>query len=70
LCVHDGKSKHGLPVREGAQYWVVAAATGTEMDGWIFTYKGTTGNFAYNYDDEGWKIENSNLSVFAVLGTR
>lgn len=70
-CVYTAvKSKQGLPVQKGTQYWVVAAARGTEWDVWNFTYKGSTGDFAYDYDDEGWKIENSYLSAFAVLGTR
>ncbi len=65
--VKDGQ---GLPVQKGTQYWVVAAATGTEWDDWVFTYKGTMGEFAYDESDEGWTLENFYLATFAVLGTR
>jgi len=64
------KSKQGLPVQKGTQYWIVAEGRGTETNVWGFTYKGTQGDFAYDYNNEGWKIEYEHLSTFAVLGTQ
>jgi hypothetical protein len=70
-CVYTVvKSKKGLPVPKGQQYWVVAAATGTEMDAWGYTYKYANGDFAYDLNNAGWKIEDAPLSAFAVWGTR
>lgn len=63
-------SKQGLPVHKGTQYWVVAAATGTEWDGWLYTYDESTGDLAIDYNDQGWVTEDSNLAAFAVLGLR
>jgi len=63
------KSKQGLPVQKGTQYWVVAAARGKEAAYWDFAYKAPIGDFAVNHG-AGWEKIDDYLSAFAVLGTR
>lgn len=62
------KSRTGLPVKKGTQYWIVASAKRTELDGWAFTYTDAKGNLAYNLGNEGWENDYGFLSAFAVLG--
>jgi hypothetical protein len=62
--------KQGIKVSKGKQYWVVAATDSTNedaYDSWNYTYKDTTGPFAYDVGS-GWTADNSYLSAFAVLG--
>jgi len=70
FCVlTEVKTKQGLPVQKGTQYWVVAEARGSIVDTWDFTYNNLTGNEAYDIGS-GWQTQNSYLSAFAVLGTK
>lgn len=62
-------NKQGLPIHQGQQYWVVAEARGKEAAGWSWTNSGD-GDFAYDDSNQGWMIEDANISAFDVLGTR
>jgi hypothetical protein len=64
------KSKKGIKLSK-AEYYVLGltdSKSENSLNGWMFTYNESTGDFAYNIDDEGWDTEDSDLSAFAVLG--
>jgi len=65
-----GKSKQGIALKKGEQYWVAASAPETADDVWVWTYNDSMGNFAYEEDGDGWKPDYGNLGGFGVFGVR
>jgi hypothetical protein len=64
------KSKQGIALTKGNQYWVVGEAPSGTGDIWAWTVNETKGDFAYD-EGEGWKSETDDyLSAFAVFGTK
>ena len=63
------KSKQGIPLTQGNQYWLVAEAPRTTLDPWSWTYIEAEGKFAYEENGEGWKADNGYLSAYGVFGT-
>ena len=68
--VSIAKSRTGLPLKGGTQYWVVAVAPYTTWDVWQYTYNDIMGDFAYEKNNGGWNLEDSYLSAFGVFGTK
>jgi hypothetical protein len=68
--VSVARSREGLPLKAGTQYWVVAAAPYSTWDTWEYTYNDIQGNFAYEENNGGWTRDDSYLSAFGVFGTK
>jgi len=64
------RSKKGLSLNAGTQYWVVASAPSAAWDVWDFTYGGVMGNFAYEENGQGWNADSGNLGAFGVFGIK
>ena len=69
-CGFDrARSKKGILLTKGVQYWIVASASGHQVSGWVFTYKEhATGPLAYDENNTGWQAYNGYLGAFEVLG--
>ncbi len=64
------RSRKGLPLKAGTQYWAVASAPDAAWDIWDFTYSGLMGNFASEQDGQGWNADYGNLGAFGVFGAK
>ena len=64
------KSKKGIALNKGQQYWVVAEAPGSTTLSWAYTYKQLRGDFAYSVNGGRWQQESDYLSSFGVFGIR
>jgi hypothetical protein len=57
----------GIAVTQGTQYWVVAEATGTAVDWWMYTYNVSLGGWAWN-QGQGWTLKGPYAIAFGVFG--
>ncbi|HWY59455.1 MAG TPA: choice-of-anchor R domain-containing protein [Terriglobales bacterium] len=66
------KSKTGLAVRKGKQYWVVASTDTTDADigaAWNFTFNNAQGTYAWSTDlGTTWNTATGSLSALGVFG--
>lgn len=66
--VDKARSKRGIALKKGVQYWVVASAPDTGANSWAWTYSETKGIFAYEENNGVWMPEYDVLATFGVFG--
>ena len=64
------KSKKGISLKKGKQYWLVAEAPYGTTDSWAYTYNLIRGNWAYEENNGGWLPTFDYLSAFGVFGIK
>jgi hypothetical protein len=68
--VTKARSKGGIQLKKGTQYWIVASAPDAATNGWNWTYDEEKGNYAYQENNAGWTPAYNQLSTFGAFGRK